>query len=720
MEAAPVPNRHVRFGAFDLDLRTHELHNNGHRLKLRGHPVRVLEMLLEAPGELLTREEIRRRLWPDDTFVDFEHILNNTVNRLREELGDRAEKPVFIETLPRQGYRFICPVETVEDSSKNSMAVSEANAHDAAVESSADNRGAASTIPTTVAGWGRRLWAMIGAAALLLVSLAGVTWYLRRPLPPPRVTGYTQITHDGHRKSLAGTDGSRVYFNEMQGQLAPGSIAQVAISGGLIQQIPVALPSPILADVSADGANLLVMSVREGDSPQNPLWNVRILGGSVRRLGVAAAASFSPDGNSVAFCKWKDEIWLVRSDGTGARKLASVSGQLSDIAWSPDGSFIRFTRNGEFWEISASGANPHPVSPGWQPASWPCCGRWARDGSFFVFLSEDQIWALDERSGLFRRPSPQPVRVVGGPIRWGSPIPSRDGSRIFAEGTILRGELSRYESKTKRFLPFLGGISAQEVVFSNDGKSVVYVSYPEDTLWKANRDGSDPVQLTDPPMRAFMPRWSPDGTEILFTGYSPAIDSGRGHICMVPSEGGSPPELLPEISEQHTVHANWSPDGHKIVFNGGSAEQFSNRASDIRILDLDSRQVTVVPGSNGLWGPRWSPDGRYLITESDDELRLVIFDFNSQKWSDLPQKGGVASAEWSRDGRFIYFRRPMGDMGVFRISIKGGGPEKIIDLTDWHDAGVSGRYMGLDPTDAPLLLRDIGSDEIYALTLETK
>jgi TolB-like protein/DNA-binding winged helix-turn-helix (wHTH) protein len=117
MEAAPGPNRHVRFSGFELDLRTHELHSNGRRLKLRGHPVRVLEMLLESPGELVTREEIRHRLWRDDTFVDFEHILNNTMNRLREELGDCAEKPVFIETLPRQGYRFICPVQ--EDDETN-------------------------------------------------------------------------------------------------------------------------------------------------------------------------------------------------------------------------------------------------------------------------------------------------------------------------------------------------------------------------------------------------------------------------------------------------------------------------------------------------------------------------------------------------------------------------------------------------------------------------
>ena len=119
-------------------------------------------------------------------------------------------------------------------------------------------------------------------------------------------------------------------------------------------------------------------------------------------------------------------------------------------------------------------------------------------------------------------------------------------------------------------------------------------------------------------------------------------------------------------------------------------------------------------------GPRWSPDGRYLIAGTRDELHLKIFDLKTKQWSELVQNGLVDSGEWSRDSQFIYFRRPRGDMGVFRIGVHGGREEKIADLKDWHDAGWWGKYMGLDPTDAPLLLRDIGSDDIYALTLEQK
>jgi DNA-binding winged helix-turn-helix (wHTH) protein len=111
METAGRSDQHVRFKSFELNLHTRELYKHGLKLKLQGHPVEVLALLLERPGDLVTREELQQRLWPQDTFVDFEHGLNSTINRLRETLGDHAEAPRFIETLPRLGYRFIAPVE---------------------------------------------------------------------------------------------------------------------------------------------------------------------------------------------------------------------------------------------------------------------------------------------------------------------------------------------------------------------------------------------------------------------------------------------------------------------------------------------------------------------------------------------------------------------------------------------------------------------------------
>ena len=618
-------------------------------------------------------------------------------------LGDDIRNPRYIETVATVGYRFIGKVEVSEDVSGETEAAKE---------------------PPGLSGVGKKAgsrkrlwaWALTGGAALAL-CLAASFWYLHRPLPPPRITGYDQITHDGHQKTLVGTDGSRLYFN--QGSLF--SIAQAAISGTETAQVPVALPNPTAVDVSPDGSSLLVFSQKaEYADGFGTLWSVPILGGSARRLiGEAKEASFSPDGNSVVYITTQDEIWLVQSDGSDAHKIASAGPGPYSITFSPDGKIIRFWRDNQLWEISSGGSGLHEVMPGWHGSSSECCGKWTPDGKFFVFNSDDQIWALDERRGLFRRPPAEPVQLTSGPVHWGTPIPARDGKRILVEGRTPRGELSRYDKQTRKFLPFLGGISAQGVVFSLDGKSIAYVSDPEGVLWKANRNGTNPVQLSDPSIVAILPRWSPDSKQLAFGGYSRKNSEYR--IYIVSSEGDSPPRSLAG-SYPSWAFPYWLPDGHKIGFQAYPADKGGNTVN--RILDLDTGRVTTVPGSDGLDIPRWSPDGRYIAAGRAEAVtnyyHLMLFDVKTQQWSQLALKGIVDSHEWSRDSRYIYFRRVQGDRGVYRISVKGGVEQKIVDLKDWQDEGWFGRYMGLDPTDAPLLLRDIGSDDIYALTLDQK
>ena len=437
-------------------------------------------------------------------------------------------------------------------------------------------------------------------------------------------------------------------------------------------------------------------------SAPSTLWNVPILGGSKRRLteidGDSECAAFSPDGNSAAYAQQED-IYVVRSDGTEAHKLVSAGNDVCHIVWSPDGGAIRFTMKDRIWEVSSNGSGLHEIIPGWHDSSANCCGRWTPDGKFFLFLSEGQIWALDERRGLLRKPPNEPIQLTQGPIHWGDrrakytawafwgePIPSKDGSKIFALGFSPRGELSRFDPKTKQFQPFLGGISAQGVVFSKDGKSIAYVSYPEGTLWKADRDGSNPVQLTDAPIEAILPRWSPDGKLISFAA---DYAGPNGGFYVVSADGGSPRKILPEDRHMDGL-LTWSPDGHRMV--GTSTSPDGKRV--LRILNLDTRQATTIPGSDGLFSPRWSPDGRYVAAASWDGGHLKIFDFKTQQWSELPQEGIPDSPEWSADGQYIYFRRVVGDSGLFRIRIHGGTAEKIADLKDFHDAGWLGRYMG--------------------------
>jgi DNA-binding winged helix-turn-helix (wHTH) protein/WD40 repeat protein len=691
-----------RFGDVEIREREFCLVKAGEVSPIEPKAFRVLLFLLRNPQKLITKEELLDAVWADASVT--ESSLTRSIAKLRRALGDDIREPRYIATVATVGYRFIGKVEVSEEPS--------------GVRENTEK-------PPGLSGAGKKVqsrrqlrgWALAAGGAFAL-CLAGAIWYLHRPLPQPRITQYTLITHDGRQKILVGTDGSRLYFNWMSGPLSPESIAQVAISGGGIAPVPVALPDPFLVDVSPNGSSFII-------DAETGLWNVRILGGQARRLGDAWDASFSPDGNSVAFAAGGG-IYVVGSDGTGTHKLALPGDTVSDIAWSPDGGAIRFTKKDRIWEMSSSGSGLHETMPGWHDSSAACCGKWTPDGKLFLFLSDGQIWALDERRGLFRRPPAEPIPLTQGPIRWGGPlpgnyfpgefwggpVPSKDGSRIFALGLSPRGELSRFDSKTKQFQPFLGGISAQGVSYSKDGKSIAYVSYPEGILWKANRDGSNPVQLTDPPLQAFMPRWSPDGKQISFAGDYPGPN---GAFYLVSSDGGSPRKFLAQ--DQHLDgFLTWSPDGHQMAGTSTSADgKFV-----LVILNLDTRQDTIIPGSVGLFEPRWSPNGRYLAAAGFESMQLKVFDLKTKKWSELTQPGIADCPEWSGDSEFIYFRRVSGDTGLFRIRISGGRAEKIVDLKDWHDAGWFGRYMGLDPTDAPLLLRDIGSEDIYALTLDQK
>jgi len=691
-----------RFGDVEIREREFCVVKGGEVSPIEPKAFRVLLFLVHNPQKLITKEELLDAVWADASVT--ESSLTRSIAKLRRALGDDIREPRYIATVATVGYRFIGKVEVSEEPSE----VRE-NAEKPPGLSSAGNKVQSRR---QLRGWG------LAVGGVFALCLAGAIWYLHGPLPQPRITQYTQITHDGRQKILVGTDGSRLYFNWMSGPLSPESIAQVAISGGGIAPVPVALPNPFLMDVSPNGSSFII-------GAGTALWNVRILGGQSRYLGDAWDASFSPDGNSVAFFAPGGGIYVAASDGTGTHKLAFPGDTVSDIAWSPDGGAIRFTMKDRIWEMSSSGSGLHEAMPGWHDSSAECCGKWTSDGKLFLFISDGQIWALDERRGLFRRPPAEPIQLTQGPIRWGGPlpgnyfpgefwggpVPGKDGSRIFGLGLSPRGELSRFDSKTKQFQPFLGGISAQGVSYSKDGKSIAYVSYPEGILWKADRDGSNPVQLTDPPLQALMPRWSPDGKQISFAGDYPGP---KGALYMVSSDGGSPRKFLAQ--DKHLDgFLTWSPDGHQMAGTSTSADgKFV-----LIILNLDTRQDTIIPGSVGLFEPRWSPDGRYLAA-ADFDNQLKVVDLKTGKWLELTQRGIADCPEWSGDGEFIYFRRVSGDTGLFRIRISGGRAEKVVDLKDWHDAGWFGRYMGLDPTDAPLLLRDIGSEDIYALTLDQK
>ncbi len=143
----------------------------------------------------------------------------------------------------------------------------------------------------------------------------------------------------------------------------------------------------------------------------------------------------------------------------------------------------------------------------------------------------------------------------------GPPLPAPDGKRLFAVGLLRRGELVRYESLSRQFAPFLSGISAGELDFSRDGKWVAYVSYPERTLWRSRIDGSEGQQLTESPVAAFLPRWSPDGTQILYVD----LQTGPSwKIFLISAQGGTPQDLF--AGNETVSDPTRSPYGRRICF----------------------------------------------------------------------------------------------------------------------------------------------------------
>jgi Tol biopolymer transport system component/DNA-binding winged helix-turn-helix (wHTH) protein len=692
----------VRFGLFELDLRAGELRKSGVKIKLQDQPLQVLTMLLESPGQIVTREDLQKRLWPEDTFVDFDLSLNSAVKKLRQALGDDSDNPRFIETLYRRGYRFIGPIN------------GDAPALPAQGVTPTPT-GPRETHEPKPSPLSRRL--MLGALAGLIV-LAAAFFLWTRPLPPPRVTGYTQITHDGLRKAPIYADGDRIYFGELQGDHFVA--AQVSSHGGETSVLPIPFSNVGIDDVASDGSAMLVGGLDTTAKDAN-LWAVPLPAGSPQRLGDlrATGAAWSRNRDRIAYSEGS-EIYIANGNGTGARKIATAKGSAFDFVFSPDDRVVRFSvtnpQNGSegLWQMNVDGSNLHPLLPGWNQTPQECCGRWTSDGRYYIFQSfrdgKNNLWVISERRSWGKAP-PAPMQLTNGPLEFGYPAASSDGKRIFAIGVQPRSELVRYDGRSE-FSSYLGGISATDLSFSPDGQWVVYVSVPEGTLWRSKVDGSNRVQLTDPSLWTGLPRWSPDGKQIVFMGRT--LNTGwRAYLI---SSSGAARDLIP--SAPVGFDPNWSPDGKSIVLtlNDAGGPGVLPHGPGIVTFDLATGKVSPVPGATHFFSPRWSPDGKYLAAISDDSENLELFNFATGQWSEVV-KMPMGYPSWSHDGRYIYFDTTLtDDPAFFRLRISDGKVERLVSLKGLRRFwGNFASWTGLAPDDSPLLVRDVGSEEIYAL-----
>jgi WD40 repeat protein len=286
-----------------------------------------------------------------------------------------------------------------------------------------------------------------------------------------------------------------------------------------------------------------------------------------------------------------------------------------------------------------------------------------------------------------------------------APVPGRDGRTLFAVGWKPQGELVRYDPTSGLFVPFLGGLSAHEVDFSRDGEWIVYTTYPEGSLWRSRVDGSRKLQLTFPPVTASIPRISPDGSRVVFASLEP----GQQELHMVPAAGGASRKL------PITGEASWSPDGRQLAIGTPGTTTSDVR---IRILDVETNEISDVAGSDRLTSPRWSPDGRSLVALSADASRLMLHDLKSGNWRVVFSAGpnGVAWPNWSRDGRHVF----VGVVeGMARIRTSDGASEVVSRTNDFQSAFYHfGSWAGVTPDGAALALRNASVNEIFALGWE--
>lgn len=235
------------------------------------------------------------------------------------------------------------------------------------------------------------------------------------------------------------------------------------------------------------------------------------------------------------------------------------------------------------------------------------------------------------------------------------------------------------------------------------------MAFPEGSLWRSRADGTERLQLTYPPLAPFLPRWSPDGKQIAFAATTPGQPFC---IYLISADGGQPQRLT--NGEPQELDVGWSPDGGRLVF--ASVGGLGSSSSGIRLLDLKTHETSAFPGSANLFSPRWSPDGNYIAAITTDGQKLVLFDFRLRKWSDLV-KVPMGYPSWSRDSAFVYFDAAGADQAFYRARISDRKLERLFSFANLRRTGTYG-WTGLGPDDSPLLLRDVGSEEIYALGWE--
>jgi len=697
----------VRFGTFEVNFQTGELRHAGQKVKLQEQPFQVLMALLERPGEIVTREELRSKLWPEDTFVDFDHSLNAAIKRLRDALGESADSPVFVETLARRGYRFIAPVN------------------------GSSYPGGLAAVPKQ----GKRSFFLthrIAIACLSPIVIAVLVWVAwRHPMRPREVVEH-RLTSNSSENSVSSAaispDGNYLAYADNTGIY----LKQIRTA----EAHPVPLPPNFLARVDdwfSDGSHLLVS--REEQPGKASLWSISIFGGSPRLLADdASGGSVSPDGSRIAFRRldltydgfFGREEWVMRSDGTDQVKVAADKSDGSEVGaptWSPDGKRIAYVRASWAFNMSTTSVEVNE----WQNARAETllshillipALHWLPDGRLiYAPAGEDSgLWTVTlQQSGKV----PEPPRRIAtrGHGRISRITGSADGKAL----TFLRENLS-----ANIYIGTLAEDGTQLLAHRrltlDESPSLAWSWTPDSkaVLFWSDRNGTPEMfkQAVDQPLAESLMvsagqlsafRVTPDGSEILYISTpKSASPETPSSIFAIPRDGGTPRLVLKDVriwnlqcarlpsrlclysvtkgNTEETYRfdvksgkstdppqvdspSDWSlsPDGSQLAV---IVRRPNQGTIQLRSTSTGKRRDLVVKGWSGLIGGDWSANGRSLFTtshshEGNSTLLNVTLDGRASVL--LHSRNDVWSAIPSPDGRLLVMTEASGTQNVWQI-----------------------------------------------------
>jgi Tol biopolymer transport system component/DNA-binding winged helix-turn-helix (wHTH) protein len=711
MPASTQPIGSFRFGPFIVDTPAGQLRKGASKIRLAGQPFEILVMLLERSGQVVTREEIQQRLWPQETFVDFENSLNKAINKLRQALSDSADKPIYVETLPRRGYRFVgtllSPITEVPETPHTASSTTVASP-------------SATASPTPSSSRSFSLWRI--AALSFLLPLSSLAWLAIRPLAAPRVVGVVPLTTSSRADLFGGlhTDGVRLFFLLRRGH--KWDLSQMPSTGGEVQPISLPFSNARIFSVSPDGSQFALgpFDVR---APALPVFLMSSVGGTPRRLGdfLANDATFSRDGAKITYST-QEGIFNIDLDGAKGHKLLDIPGSKWGLAWSPDGARLRFhwanspASPSRIWEIRSDGSNLHQLLPTWTGADGVCCGRWTADGKYFVFLassgsSPSAVWALREPSGWFRR-SQLPTLLATGPLPVSVVLPSADSKRIFVLGNNARSEFVHIDPQTHEMRGLLAGQPVAWATIAPGGGWAAFRG-AGNGLWRSKLDGSAAVELVSGKFDPGLPAIRPNGKVIAFRGQPPAVASSR--IYTVSSDGGEPTEIA--SSSFPLTSPAWSPDGTKLSY---AVDADENSASGIYVFDFSTKSTLKIPSSEKYWKHRWSPDGKFLACDSVINDEVSLFEFATKKWKTVARGKVIGPSVWSEDSRFLFFQDLL-EPGepVRRLRLSDFSTDRAFECSSVLEGGVQRcGFEGLAPDGSFLFQLSRGDHDVFAIDVD--